>query len=305
MNKELTQTRDNNKEPQPKRTARVVLVDSDLAIFQFIYQFRLLRREHLSLLTGRPAKRLHRRILKLIQSHHLTRINLFRQKHIYGLGRAAAPVLVEKGVADPELLLQRSRIHELRELFLKHEMMIVDLHVILELATRQNSVRLISWKEGRGLYDSVTITDPAGIKKLSIRPDAFLTLEDRSRPAGGNQAHFFLEADRSSENHKQFRDKIRGYWHYLEHGLHGQKFGIRNFRVLTVTLTEERAKNLCALANSLLPERARKYFFFTSLKKFGLENPSPILEAVHLSPRNAHLRYPLVSPGRGSQVGVT
>ncbi len=32
----------------------------------------------------------------------------------------------------------RLRIHELKELFLKHEMMIVDIHVILALATRES-----------------------------------------------------------------------------------------------------------------------------------------------------------------------
>ena len=244
-------------------------------------------------------------LIELLFRNQSSRIKLPQQKHIYGLGKAAAPILVEEGTADHKLLLKRSRIHELKELGLKHEMMIVDLHVILELATRPSNLRLISWKEGRGLYDSVMVTDHAGMEKLPIRPDAFFTLEDSERPAGANHAHFFLEADRSSENHTRFQNKIRAYWHYLEQGLHGQKFGIKNFRVLTVTLTEERAKNLCALASSLLPGRARKYFFFTSLKKFGIENPSPILKAVYLSPRNAHLRYPLVPPLRSSQVEIT
>jgi hypothetical protein len=63
-----------------------------------------------------------------------------------------------------------------------------------------------------------------------------------------------------------------------------------------VAKTDERAKNLALLAGSLLPERARKYYFFSSLNNFSLENPSPILEAVHLSPRDADLRYPLVPP---------
>jgi len=50
-----------------------------------------------------------------------------QQKHIYGLGKAALPVLVEDGTADPDIVATRSRIHELTQLFLKHELMIVEL----------------------------------------------------------------------------------------------------------------------------------------------------------------------------------
>jgi hypothetical protein len=76
---------------------------------------------------------------------------------------------VEEGTGDDELLLERSRIHELKEQFLKHEMMIVDLQVILSLATRGSNFRLVSWKEGRGLYDSVTVADHEGMNKMPFR----------------------------------------------------------------------------------------------------------------------------------------
>ena len=295
-----------NKEPtakpklKPRRSARVAIVAGDLQIFQLIYQYRMLRLEHLSLLTRRSDKSLSRRLLKLARAQYLITRKLPQQKHIYGLGRTAAHVLVEKGVDDPELLLKRSRIHELKELGIKHEMMIVDLHVILELASRESNLGLISWKEGSELHDSVTVEDHARMNNLPIWPDAFFTLEDKSQPAGANQGHFFLEADRSSANHPRFSPKIRAYWHYLKQGLHTRKFGIKKFRVLTLTLTEKRAKNLCATASTHLPVKARKYFFFTPLKRFGIENPSPIFEAVHLSARNGDLRYLFVPPLRGS-----
>src|ERR1019366_8434003 len=101
----------------------------------------------------------------------------------------------------------------------------------------------------------------------------------------------------------RFGDKIRAYWHYLEQGLHAKKLGIKTFRVLTVTLTHERSHNLCALAHSLLPERGRKYYLFTSLKNFSLEKSTPILGEVYLSARTprSNLRYPLVPPPSPSQ----
>lgn len=279
------------------------LVSGDLEIFKLIYEYRLLRREHLSALTGRPGKRLHRRLFKLAQNGYLSTIRLPQQKHIYGLGRAAQPVLVEQGIAEEGILALRLRTHELKELFLKHEMMIVDIHAMLSLAGREQDLKLIAWQEGRELFDSVFVTDPGGISKLPIRPDSFFSLEDSRRPVGANRAHFFLEADRSSATHTRFRDKIRAYWHYLDQGLHMKKFKIRNFRVITVTLTQQRARNLCDLAASILPERARKYYLFTSLKNFSLENPVSILGSVYLSPKAGEpdARYPLVPPLGSSQ----
>jgi hypothetical protein len=242
--------------------------------------------------------------LKLVQNGYLTPIRLPQQKHIYGLGRRALSVLVEQGTADPEIFNQRLHTHELKEIFLRHEMMLVDIHSILSLAGSTGDLKLCAWREGRDLYDSVSVSDHDGAHKLPIRPDAFFTLEDSRRPTGTNRAHFFLEADRSTATQTRFQNKIRAYWHYLGQGLHAKKFGIKSFRVITVTITHERAANLCTLAASMLPERARKYFLFTSLKNFSLETPASILGNVYLSPRTAepYARYPLIPPPSTSQI---
>jgi len=273
------------------------LTAGDLEIFRLLYECRLLRREHIRALTGRPPKRLHRRLLKLGAERYLTSIRLPQQKHIYALGREALPILVAQGIAPDEVLNERLRIHELKELFLKHEMMIVDFHVMLLLAGKTATLKLVGWREGRELYDSVAVADRSGTGKLPVRPDAFFTLEDSRRPADANRANFFMEADRSTANQTRFKDKIRAYWHYLEQGLHTQKFGIKNFRVLTLTLTEARARNLCQLAVSALPERARKYFQFASIQHFSLANRADITECVPLA---AKLRSWCVLSARGA-----
>ncbi len=279
------------------------LTAGDLEIFKLLYDYRMLRREHISVLTGRPSKRLHRRLLKLVAEDYATSIRLPQQKHIYALGKEAVPVVVAQGMAPDELLTERLRVHELKELFLRHEMMIVDFHVMLSLAGKRDALKLIGWREGRDLHDTVTVADHSGVSRLPVRPDAFFTLEDSRRPPGANRANFFLEADRSTATQTRFKDKIRAYWHYLEQGLHTKKFKIKNFRVLTLTLTHARAKNLCELAAAVLPERARKYYLFTSIENFSLENPAPIFEGVYSSPRNREdgVFYPLIPPPNVSQ----
>jgi len=173
-----------NEEKETVTAARFVLTAGDVELFKLLHAYRFLRREHLSALTGRPAKRLHRRLLKLVENGYVAVLRLPVQKHIYVLAKAALTILVEHGVGDIDLLSQRLRTHELKELFLKHELMLVDLHAILDIATRDGVLRLIDWREGRELYDTVNVSDYSGVTRLPVRPDAFLHL----KTCGGRRA---------------------------------------------------------------------------------------------------------------------
>jgi hypothetical protein len=284
-----------NRDVQNKRK-RFSLVDGDMAVLRAVYEFRFLRREHMSALTGRPAKSLHRRLIGLVYSGYLLATRLPQQKHIYSLGRAGVTALIAEGVIKDESAFRRIRTSELKELFLKHEMMIVDQHVVLRLAERVGEFRLVHWEEGRGLYDAVIVTDHHGFTKLPVRPDAFFAIEDTRRDEGKNRFHFFLEIDRSTMPHTAFREKLRAYRHYREQGLHAKKLGIQSFRVLTVTLTGARARNLRDLAGAMLPEGARKHFLFTGMDNYSLEGPNRIFGDIYLSARDRRqdVTYPLV-----------
>ena len=285
-----------------KRSGGFALAEGDLAVLKEVHEYRFLRRDHLSLLTGRDPKRLHRRLVKLLQHGYLLAIRLPQQKHIYSMGRAGLRVLVAEGVIAGNLADQRLRVSELKDLFLKHEMLIVDHHVLLTLAARKSHFRLVTWREGRGLFDSVTVLDSGGGKPLPVRPDAFFTIEDTRRDEGNNQFHFFLEIDRSTMPHTAFKEKIRAYWQYREQGLHARKHGIKSFKVLTVTLTLARARNLCEMAATMLPQGARKHFLFTGADNYSLHNPKGIFEEIYLSPRGGGdgIKYPLIPELEGS-----
>ena len=302
MHEETEDIKPEQEEELEPGQAGFVLTAGDTEIFRLASEYRFLRREHFSKLTGRSPKRLHRRIHMLAERGYLASIRLPLQKHIYALGKAAISVLVEEGFASPELLTERLRTHELKPLFIKHEMMIVDIHVMLALASRGSPIALVDWREGKGLHDSVTIADYGGAVRLPVRPDAFFILEDSRRPPGANRANYFLEADRSTTDQKRFQEKLKAYWHYLEQGLHTRKYNIKNFRMLTITLTPERAKNLCELAGSLLPDRAKKYFLFGSLKSFSIDDPTAILGDFFMKASDPAGRYPLVLPPADSQI---
>ena len=275
------------------------LTQGDIEILNFIYSFRLVTIEHLILLTERSRRTLNRRLVKLAENKFVYRRRSFPfEKFIYTINRAAAPILVEQGIASKEVLDLRVRLHELSDLFLKHALMMTDIHVSLELAGRSSPIRLNSWREGKDLYDKVLVREDGEQKRIAVRPDAFFTLLDTRRPEGQNKSHFFLEADRSTTTHKRFQRKIRGYSLYFQQGLQTKRYAIRNARVLTITLTKERALGLCEAASEVLDLRDSKFYYFAPVEHFSLSDPKEVFGEIFLSPKDyqGDKRYQLVPP---------
>jgi hypothetical protein len=225
-----------------------------------------------------------------MEQKYIARVVLPNERHIYVLAIAGVRVLVEEGIAPKEMIEFRLRHKELKSLFLKHTLMIVDIHVMLELASRAGTIKLVAWKEGQELFDSVRVESNGGRERLPVRPDGFFTLEDTTAPAGQKRVHFFLEADRSTTTHQRFERKLRAYWHYFNAGLHQKKYGIKSFRVATVTLTDDRAKGLCVAAANVVPPQAKRFYLFSSAKRFSIDNPQTILGDVFMTPRDAERR---------------
>lgn len=255
--------------------------DRDLEILRLIYDYGLIRRDHLSLLTGRSMKRLHRRLYQLLDEEFIVPIKHPQQKHIYWLTKKSHHVLVEHGQAGEELLKKRVRAREVKPSMIKHEMMIVDTHVVLELASRSSSYKLIEWREGTELFDSVVMNG----EKYAVRPDAFFTIEDVNRPVGKNRRNFFLEADRTSMNPAQMRSKFLALWEYLAQGLHTRKYNVMHIRIVTLVLTKERASYLSKVAASVLPDKAQKYFLFGVESNFSVSNPCKVYEPIFWCPK--------------------
>ena len=276
-----------------------VLTAGDVEILRLVYGYRLLTVDNLMALTGRTYVPVHRRVSRLVEQSYLYRIVRPMQKHLFAIGKAGIAELVQRGLAPEDLLDWRPRHGELKPLFIDHQLMVVDLHCILELATRGSEIRVMKWQEGPSIFDGVVVTENGARRKLAVRPDALFVLEDTRRPAGGNRATFLLEADRSTCSHKRFCEKLRAYWEYFRKGLHTRRFGVKKFRVVTVTLTRERALNLCETAVKVLPEgAARQMFLFTSIEKFSLESPGAILGEIFVRPHDfgAGVRHQLIPP---------
>src|SRR5437899_10914686 len=83
---------------------------ADLEIFKLLYEYRFLRRQHFSLLTGRNPTSLHYHLKKLAENGSLNDLKIDKQpgqKHIYTLATPTLRSLVEKRSAADESLLVR------------------------------------------------------------------------------------------------------------------------------------------------------------------------------------------------------
>lgn len=281
-------------------TRKFQLVRGDVEILKAIWEFRLVTIDHLVAITGRKRRNLNNRLVKLEERDYVYRKRPPFQKYVYTIDTAAVPILVEQGVDAKERIdLRVRRLRDLKELFLKHALMLTGVHLSLSLACKDSPITLHEWREGNALHDSVFVSKGNKQEKLPVRPDAFFTL-DCPDAKGIARRYFFLEADRSTTTHERFQKKITAYGAYYQQKLQMKKYGpnARAFRVITITLTEERALNLCAAARGVLGDGGGSFFYFAPLEHFSITEPQRALDDIFISPRDFKQgkRYRLLPP---------
>jgi len=248
--------------------------DQDIDLLHSVHQLRIATIDHLAALSGRSVRALWGRLLKLKERRYLTSVARFMQKHVYAIGSAGVPVLIEHGYAPEELADRRSRHNELKDLGIRHALFIADIHTRMLLLTRTGPLTLPHWEEGQTLWDVVPAAD--GNPSIPVRPDAYFVLRHAGRPEGRNRFHIFLEADRSTMSHQRMAAKIAGYVAYHEQRLHAKKYpGMQSFIVATVTETRPRAAELQKDLEPLIPHAARHAYLFLPFEDISLASLLP------------------------------
>lgn len=162
--------------------------------------------------------------------------------------------------------------------FLQHSLMISNFKTIMELALKNiPGTNLAIWEEPK-VIDAVYSEG----ERLPIAPDAFFTLEDKNC-----YMHFFLEVDRSTMALERMLKKYKGYWNWRLEGGQERKLKIPNFRVLSISRTEERKENMRRIAKRANDrETGSAMFWFACEKSYNLKNPESVLKPIWQSAKN-------------------
>ena len=261
----------------------LVLQERDLTFLRAAADCRLLSTPQYLLLFPESRDAVYRRLQLLFHHGYLDRLGGNPSAPmVYALATRGAEILVERGYLK-DAGDWRKRNQDLRDRYIAHQAMITNFRITLTLATRERpGIRLLFFRrEGLDLRDRVIATGNGRRQTLPINPDGFFGLQFPELPEGRNRAFFFLEADRSTMTRERFVQKLMGYWEWFSQGGHTRKHGIRSFRVLTVTKSEERTASLNQAAGEAEDLReGLRIFWFTSEKRFTPDQPASVFEPI-------------------------
>ena len=209
---------------------------------------------------------------------------------VYALGNRGAAVLAAEGERGGALRWDKNR--NVSRQFLRHTLAVAEVMVAFEVACRDTEgVEFIRPEEILAAAPEATRrlrlpfrwqvegSEAGKLHQIGVEPDRVFGLSFTGAPEHRQRAYFLLEADRGTMpvarkglEQTSFRRKLLGYRETWRQGLHRKHLGIPNFRVLTVTTSEERVRNLVAACRSL--GSGRGLFLFA---KQGALAPEEIL----------------------------
>lgn len=179
---------------------------------------------------------------------------------VYALGNEGANLLANRFQLRLPDIYWTEKNRRVKEKFVEHTLGIADFMVGIELTCRRaGNIRLIS-------KDDILTGAPEATQRkkhpfrwatrvnwhdqwhdIAIVPDALFGLHYIDRPEGKNKAYFMVEIDRGTMpitrrdiSQTSFARKLHSYADTYERKLHTEQFGIKNFRVLTLTTSTER-----------------------------------------------------------------
>jgi len=266
------------------------LTDRDVEIIRAVEKHRFLRSTHIASLLDASPQPILRRLHRLYHAGFLDRpraqIDYYRsggsQPIVYGLGNAGADLLTQHFGAQRGRIDWTSKNREVGSLFLNHTLLIADVMVGLEVGCRANGrVRVISLGEilarapeatrrrRNPIAWNVRVLHERERHTIGVIPDKVFGLHFLDAPEGQNRAYFFLEADRGTMpverrtfDRTSFYRKLIAYHETWRQQIHTQHFGIKSFRVLTVTSGADRVRNIAAAAWKATNGKALRLFLF-------------------------------------------
>jgi hypothetical protein len=297
--------------PEPdrysERYGNFTLTARDLEILDLVYRYRYLEARHIRALLDGSGQQITRRLQGLFHNKYLGR---YSRRERMRLQLATGPPLIAYGLelkgaralerhfqhaanttgsmALP--VLWRKDYTRRTEWFLEHHLMVSSFRCALEIELRRTpDANLVKWDQSKSIWFRVEIPG-AQPRFRRVAPDAYFALR-----VGDTTRHYFLEADRSTEEHRRLLDRFVGYWWYLQDprfaGPHG---GRPNVKVLFVTTGRARMHAMIeTLRRMPKPNRAehggKGLYRFCCEVSYDLDKGGSVLGAIWSSVKESEL----------------
>lgn len=281
------------------------LTARDIEIVRHVARHRFLRSDHIEQLVGDTA-RIPRRLQALFKNGYLDRpkaqliyyAKAGSERMAYGLGQQGARLLSEIDGADIAKLNWTHKNKSVGQVFVHHTLMVADVMVGLEIATRSTSTeRLIGEHQildeapdrTQAMLSPHKVTAKVRYANrdytMSLVPDTVLALE-LGTDTVAERVNFYLEADRGTmpvmrkarslgKDNRQtsILGKLLTYYQAWRDGHHKNRYGWENFRVLFVTTSPERVATMLDAVNEITDGRGSALFLFADIGEIAGADP--------------------------------
>lgn len=263
---------------------KMILTSRDLEILKAVCEYRLLTREQVETLLFRPERgqdhatktSIARKRLRLLFQHgYLDRIPMptgrtrWGWRPVYRLTHRGSSVVAEH-FKDVAATYQNHRRPELTALFLDHALRISDIRIAFSQAAARCGYRIVEWLDDwhlkrQAVKDSVTLHRVNESQEtVAVIPDSFVFLQ-----LGHLAARFYLEVDMATMTNKRWKTRVLAYRKYVESGKYKERYHAQSLRILTVTTSIERMKNLKRTTESA---GGGRLFWFTTFDQVQSRN---------------------------------
>jgi hypothetical protein len=179
---------------------------------------------------------------------------------IYWLGEQGAQVVADR---EGTQFAKFEWVKEARWSQVEHDMAVGDFRLdVMEAVTNPSFIDLGIWiSEGvfRSWRDKVVFTHKGAKATKVVMPDGYFELW-----IGTKRFRLLVEIDRSTKDNPRFAfEKARPFLAYIRSDIYKERFGYNAGRILVITTSQRRLRNMKAMTEDTLGGSAGAFFFST------------------------------------------